>query len=60
MPFPVLYGENVPALYNVHSYPTTIFIDRAGNIKYRSSGLDSDNIKRSLEFIIAELIKSGS
>ena len=58
--FPVLYGENVPSLYDVHAYPTTIFVDRQGNIKYRSSGLDGENARRSLEFIISELMKSES
>lgn len=56
--FPVLYGEDVPALYSVNSYPTTIFIDRQGYIKYRSTGIDAENAKRSLEFIISELMKA--
>lgn len=58
--FPVMFGENVPSLYDVHSYPTTIFVDRQGNIKYRSSGLDGENAKRNIEFIIAQLMNTES
>ena len=56
--FPVLYDENAASLYGVRAYPTTLFIDRTGNLRYRSKGFDSQNARRDLEFVIQELLKS--
>lgn len=55
--FPVLYDQNAAFLYNVSSYPTTIFIDRQGNFRYRTDGMNPAYVKRDLEFIISELLK---
>lgn len=52
----MLYDENAANLYGVRTFPTTLFIDREGNVRYRVVGLDSDNAKRNLEFIITELM----
>lgn len=58
--FPVIYDENSAAAYGVHSYPTTIFIDREGNVRYRALGLDAHNARRNLEFILSELLADKS
>jgi thiol-disulfide isomerase/thioredoxin len=54
--FPALFGEELAKIYDVNAYPTNIFIDRQGNIRYRQSGL-SDEAKRIHEFVINELLK---
>jgi thiol-disulfide isomerase/thioredoxin len=54
--FPVLFGEELAKIYDINAYPTNIFIDRQGNIRYRQSGL-SDEAKRVHEFVINELLK---
>jgi len=54
--FPVLYDDGVGKLYNVTGYPTSIFIDRQGNMRYRmEGGFGSD--ERRIEMIISELLK---
>lgn len=58
--FPVLYDENSAQSYGVHSYPTTIFIDREGVVRYRTLGLDVHYAKRNLEFILSELMEKKS
>jgi thiol-disulfide isomerase/thioredoxin len=60
MNFPVLYDENAAALYGVNSYPTTLFVDRQGNLRYRTKGLDVKNARRDLEFIVSELLNDKS
>lgn len=34
-----------------------IFIDRLGNLRYRSTGLDEVSAQRNLEFVISKLLK---
>lgn len=54
--FPVLFDDGVAKLYNVTGYPTSIFIDRQGNIRYRQEGeFESDG--RRIAIIINELLK---
>jgi peroxiredoxin len=54
--FPILYNENLDKLYNVEGYPTNIFIDSEGKVKYRSLGY-FDGIWREYDVVINELIK---
>lgn len=54
--FPVLYNDNLDKLYNVEGYPTNIFIDREGRIKFRSLGY-YDGIWREYDVVINELLK---
>lgn len=54
--FPVLFDEGVSTLYNVKAYPTTIFLDREGRMRYVSVGFDADR-PRALYAIANELLK---
>jgi thiol-disulfide isomerase/thioredoxin len=54
--FPVLFDDGVSGLYQVRAYPTTIFIDRSGNVRYSASGFDADRA-RVIEAVINELLK---
>jgi len=56
MTFPVLFDEGVGALYKVKAYPTTIFIDRQGNVRYVDSGFNVGQ-PRALEAVTIELLK---
>jgi peroxiredoxin/Tfp pilus assembly protein PilF len=56
MAFPVLFDEGVADLYNIKGYPTNIFIDRQGNLRYRQFGFDEEAI-RIHEAVINELLK---
>jgi peroxiredoxin len=38
LPFPVLYADGLDKQYGVNGLPTTIGIDRAGHVRYRSEG----------------------
>lgn len=58
MNFPLLYDEGTAKLYGAHSFPTTIFIDRAGNIRYQTLGFYPETARRDLEIIIEELLSS--
>ncbi len=54
--FPVLVDQGVGKLYNVNGYPTSIFIDKQGNIRYRDMGFGEET-PRKLEVIFNELLK---
>jgi thiol-disulfide isomerase/thioredoxin len=54
--FPILYGEGIEATYKVEGYPTNIFIDRLGNIRYKQFGFDEQTV-RIFEIVINELIQ---
>jgi hypothetical protein len=56
--FPLLYDDGTAKLYGVHSFPTTIFIDRAGNMRYQTLGFYPETATRDLEIIIDELLTS--
>ncbi len=58
--FPVLYDEGTAKLYGVHGYPTTVFIDKQGNVRYRSLGFSIENAERDLRIIIEELMKDST
>jgi len=55
--FPVLLDEGAKALYNVKVFPTTIFIDREGNIRHRDTGF-GDESPRMLETVAELLLKT--
>jgi thiol-disulfide isomerase/thioredoxin/tetratricopeptide (TPR) repeat protein len=57
--FPVLFQENTAKLYGVNSFPTTVFIDRNGSLRYRSSGFNPENARRDLDIIIEEMLKAN-
>ncbi len=53
--FPVLYDEGVSELYSVVGYPTNIFIDRQGNVRFKQFGFDEETL-RIHEAVINELL----
>ncbi|HEX9962559.1 MAG TPA: redoxin domain-containing protein, partial [Pyrinomonadaceae bacterium] len=55
--FPVLLDEGAKALYNVKVFPTSIFIDREGNIRHRDTGF-GDESPRMLETVAELLLKT--
>ena len=55
--FPVLYGNGTEAGYGVSGLPTTVFIDRDGNVRYQSQGFFSAESVRLMEVVLAELLK---
>ncbi len=56
LPFPVLYDDGVARRFGVNGYPTTVFIDRQGNVRYEEAGAFESSGRR-LEIILAELLK---
>jgi thiol-disulfide isomerase/thioredoxin len=56
--FPVLLDEGAKALYNVKVFPTTIFIDREGNIMHRDTGFGEES-PRMLETVTELLLKTN-
>lgn len=54
--FPILFDEAIADLYKVEIYPTNIFIDRKGNVRYRQFGFDEET-PRIHEIVINELLK---
>jgi thiol-disulfide isomerase/thioredoxin len=54
--FPVLFDEGVSDVYQVKVYPTMIFIDRLGNVRYVDSGFNAER-PRALDAIVSELLK---
>jgi thiol-disulfide isomerase/thioredoxin len=58
--YPVLVDgglkDGVKDLYGVDAYPTTIFIDRQGKMRYREVGFLADETPRRLEAVISELL----
>jgi peroxiredoxin len=55
--FPVLLDQETKALYNVKVFPTTIFIDREGNIRHRDTGFGEES-PRMLETVAELLLKT--
>lgn len=55
--FPVLYDEGVAKLYEAKSFPTTLFIGKAGNIRYQNFHLRLETAERDLGIVIEELLK---
>jgi thiol-disulfide isomerase/thioredoxin len=57
--FPVLLDEGAREMYNVKVYPTTIFIDREGKVRYRDTGF-TDESPRLLETVVELLLQNQS
>lgn len=55
--YAVLFDNGVKELYNAHTFPTTIFIDREGKVRYRDEGFDAEETPRLLETVVTELLK---
>jgi thiol-disulfide isomerase/thioredoxin len=56
--FPVLLDQGAKELYNVKVFPTTIFVDREGNIRHRDTGF-GDESPRLLETVAELLLKTN-
>lgn len=54
--FPVLLDDGAKTLYNVKVFPTTIFIDREGNVRHRDYGFNEES-PRMLETVAELLLK---
>ncbi len=54
--FPVLYDDGMEKVYQVNGWPTTLFIDKKGNIRYRTVGF-FDETPRLTEAVLNELLK---
>jgi len=55
--FPVLYDEGTEKTYQVYGIPTTLFIDRQGNVRYRTEGFFDTETPRLTEAVLNELLK---
>lgn len=55
--FPVLFDDGVEKLYKIPGYPTSVFIDRQGKVRYRDSGYYLGVIQK-FDVVIRELLKS--
>ncbi|MGB8493422.1 MAG: TlpA disulfide reductase family protein [Candidatus Acidiferrum sp.] len=44
----VLFADGLDILLRVNSFPTTVILDRAGKVAYRSEGFDPDDIEKVL------------
>ena len=54
MAFTVGFSDDAEKIYGFNAYPTNIFIDREGKIRYRSTSFSD---ARVLETLITELLK---
>jgi len=54
--YPVLLDDGVGTLYGVTVYPTVIFVDRHGKVRYTARGYGVDT-PRELELVASELLK---
>jgi peroxiredoxin len=54
--YPILFDDGVATLYDVTIYPTVIFVDRRGTVRYTARGYGVDS-PRELAFVAAELLK---
>jgi thiol-disulfide isomerase/thioredoxin len=44
----ILFADGLDILLRVNSFPTTVILDRAGKVAYRSDGFDPDDIEKVL------------
>jgi thiol-disulfide isomerase/thioredoxin len=44
----VLFADGLDSLLRVNSFPTTVILDRAGKIAYRTEGFDPDGVDQTL------------
>jgi thiol-disulfide isomerase/thioredoxin len=54
--YPVLFDGGVKELYGVQSFPTTMFIDRQGKVRYREAGFDPEEAPRLFDAVVNELL----
>lgn len=54
--FPLLYAlqRGVREAYNVIPFPTNIFIDQTGRVRYREAGVDEELLRNRIETMLAE------
>lgn len=57
--FPVLFDAGAKAMYDVKAFPTTIFIDREGNVRHRDTGYTEES-PRMLETVLELLLEKKS
>jgi thiol-disulfide isomerase/thioredoxin len=58
--YPVLFDGGVKELYGVQSFPTSIFIDRQGKVRFREAGFDPEEAPRLFDAVVNELLGSGA
>ncbi|HEX8638092.1 MAG TPA: redoxin domain-containing protein [Pyrinomonadaceae bacterium] len=56
--FPVLLDETAKEQYNVKAFPTTIFIDRDGKVRFRDTGFNEEITPRLLETVTEILLET--
>jgi thiol-disulfide isomerase/thioredoxin len=58
--FPIVVDNNqkIPALFNIEAMPTTIFIDKKGNIRYRHDGF-KDSYVSDFNSELTKLLKEN-
>ena len=55
--YPVLLDAGAKELYNVKSFPTTIFIDRAGQVRYRDTGFSTET-PRMWDTLVEQILQT--
>ena len=55
--FPVLQDERMEKTYQVFGVPTTVFVDKHGNMRYRTQGFFAEETTRWTEVVLNELLK---
>lgn len=58
--FPIIADntQKIPALFNIEAMPTTIFIDKKGNIRYRHDGF-KDSYVKDFNSELSQLLKEN-
>jgi thiol-disulfide isomerase/thioredoxin/predicted component of type VI protein secretion system len=51
----ILFADGLDLLLSVNSFPTTVILDRAGKVAYRSDGFDPDDIEKVLSEAITRV-----
>ncbi len=54
----ILFADGLDILLRVNSFPTTVILDRAGKVAYRSDGFDPDDIEKVLTDAITRVAHS--
>jgi thiol-disulfide isomerase/thioredoxin len=57
---PALFADGMDRLLRVNSFPTTVILDRAGEIAFREDGFDPDGFEKSLEDAIERTVSGGT
>jgi thiol-disulfide isomerase/thioredoxin len=56
----VLFADNMESLFAVNSFPTTVILDRAGKIAFRSEGFDPDTVDKELTDAIDRALRAAT